>query len=599
MKYIRFYILLFLLLPEFLQAANHTLSIMDFIRLEDKDNFLPAVKRALDACSGEKANTLAFPRGTYHFRISPELKQDEGFSVRNFRNLTIEGNGSTFIFHGYMSIGSIVSSRNIRLQNFSVDWERPLISQGEILATADNGIDIRIDKEAYPYRIVDERIVFTGEGWEKGVYWHNLYDKEKKEILYRTLDMPLGEKLFSDYPVKEVEPGIIRISAPVPFKVEPGTIITLWHGRYIKNGIAIRESSRITLDNIHIYHALSNGILGTRSEDITLNRVNMEANEQKGRVFSLVADAFHFNTCKGLIKVTGCCHSGQGDDFINIHGMNIRITERIDDLTVAIASSGKASSRETLGEGDELWFINKETSQRGEIRKIQSVTPRYTEGHLTGYTVRFTRSLPAEILPGDFMENKTWSPDVQISHCRILKKHRARGILVSTPGRVVIEDNYFRTAGTAVLIEGDTNYWFESGACTDVSIRHNVFEDCFTSGWGEGVITVTPSYQPSGPESKAYHRNISICDNVFRHFDWSIVYARSVENLVFSRNQIEKTDSYPPFHRKVGFYLDGCRKVVFRDNRYDNRFSGKNVLIRRMKSKDILIRDPELTLSTE
>ena len=51
---------------------------------------------------------------------------------------------------------------------------------------------------------------------------------------------------------------------------------------------------------------------------------------------------------------------------------------------------------------------------------------------------------------------------------KVLRRHRARGILVTTPESAVIEKNLFSTAGTAILIEGDTDYWFESGAIRDL-----------------------------------------------------------------------------------------------------------------------------------
>lgn len=122
-----------------------------------------------------------------------------------------------------------------------------------------------------------------------------------------------------------------------------------------------------------------------------------------------------------------------------------------------------------------------------------------------------------------------------MSNCRILKKHRARGILVTTPGKVVIENNYFRTAGAAILIEGDIKQWYESGACENVQIRNNVFEDCFTSGheWGEAVITITPSYRPDSDTALCYHKNIHITNNIFRHYDYALLYARAVKGLYF------------------------------------------------------------------
>ncbi|MFH1268636.1 MAG: hypothetical protein ABIK89_23165 [Planctomycetota bacterium] len=84
-------------------------------------------------------------------------------------------------------------------------------------------------------------------------------------------------------------------------------------------------------------------------------------------------------------------------------------------------------------------------------------------------------------------------------------------ILLTTPEKTVIEKNYFRTAGTAILIEGDTSFWYESGANTDVVVRNNVFEDCLTSGgsgpgirgqWGNAIISITPSHLPQSVDTE-------------------------------------------------------------------------------------------------
>jgi hypothetical protein len=173
------------------------------------------------------------------------------------------------------------------------------------------------------------------------------------------------------------------------------------------------------------------------------------------------------------------------------------------------------------------------------------------------------------------MENKTWTPEVEIQKCRILKQHRARGILVTTPKKVVIEDNYFRTAGTAILIEGDMDHSYESGANRDVTIRNNVFEDCLTSGsitgdrWelGEAIITITPSHRPQDERSVPYHQNIRIENNVIKTFDIPLVHARSVGGLTFKNNEIIRTYTFQPYAwQKSSFLLDGCRDVQISGN---------------------------------
>ena len=112
-------------------------------------------------------------------------------------------------------------------------------------------------------------------------------------------------------------------------------------------------------------------------------------------------------------------------------------------------------------------------------------------------------------------------------------------------------------------MKGILNNGMNRGACENVQIRNNVFEDCFTSGheWGEAVITITPSYRPDSDTALCYHKNIHITNNIFRHYDYALLYARAVKGLYFCHNKVERTYTYKPFYRETMFCLDGCKDV--------------------------------------
>jgi hypothetical protein len=320
----------------------------------------------------------------------------------------------------------------------------------------------------------------------------------------------------------------------------------------------------------------------------------MTVNEKKGRIFSIVADASHFTNCKGLIKIINCKHSGQGDDFINVHGANTPLATINDEYSV---TTGKSAPN--IRAGDEVWFVNKTTSQRGEVRIVKSAERSGEgKGRNSGSKIIFTQPVPKTIQVGDFIENKTWNPSVEIRNCQILKKNRARGILVTTPKKVIIENNYFTTAGTAILIEGDTDFWFESGANNDITIRNNIFENCLTSGcatgkrgeWGEAIITITPSHRPKDENTEPYHKNIRIENNKFKTFDVPLVHARSVGGLTFINNEVILTHAYEPYTwQKSSFLLDGCRNVVISGNRFSKDYSPKLIETEHMKKTDLKV----------
>ena len=109
-----------------------------------------------------------------------------------------------------------------------------------------------------------------------------------------------------------------------------------------------------------------------------------------------------------------------------------------------------------------------------------------------------------------YAENATRNPEIHIHDNHFGSGNRARGILVTSPRKTVIEDNLFESSGAAILIEGDLNYWYESGGVSDVLIRRNVFSHCRTSPWGAAVIALTPSTSVPG-----YHSGVIVTENQF------------------------------------------------------------------------------------
>lgn len=560
-------------------------------------NVIPFVEEALKQCESGEAATIVFPKGRYDFWQNFSATSS-GFSIglpmENLKNVVIEGDNSEFIFHGNMQIANISRCENITLKNFTVDWDFPFIYEGRYLNSTDEYIELEFDREQYRYVIEDEKFYLTGEGWKAlPTGYFNLFDRDTKEILYKTHDGNNDQLITGK--AEEISPGIVRFYGKPNIKPPKGTYTSFMAGRYMTTGINIVDSKDVYLKDMTIYHALSHAVVGSHSENITMDNANVKINEKKGRVTSIIADNSHFVNCKGLIKIINCAHTGAHDDFINVHGTYSKVDSIIGDNIVI-------TSRLNSGTGDEIWFVNPSICQRSDFRVIKSV--ELVDNNRRA-KITFETPLPKEIMAGDYMENKTWTPELEIRNCRILKQHRARGILVTTPKKVIIEDNYFRTAGTAILIEGDMDYWFESGANRDVTIRNNVFDNCLTSGcitgnrweWGEGIITITPSHRPQDDKTEPYHQNIRIENNIFKTFDVPLIHARSVRGLFFRNNEIIKTNAFEPYlWQKSSFLLDGCRDVVITDNKIHNEYVTRTIVAEHMKRSDVKTEEFSLTL---
>ena len=135
--------------------------------------------------------------------------------------------------------------------------------------------------------------------------------------------------------------------------------------------------------------------------------------------------------------------------------------------------------------------------------------------------------------------------EVLIKNC-IFRGNRARGILLGSRGRMVIEDNVFHVPGAAILFEGDASHWFEQSGVRDVVIRGNTFDNCNYGVWGKACIDVKSGIADEFKPTTRYNRNITIEDNLFRVFSpLPLLCMYSVDGLTFRSNRLERTRDYP------------------------------------------------------
>jgi hypothetical protein len=580
------------------------------LKLNTKENAITYVMKALEEAKNYSSTTIVIAKGRYDFLADMpagySMKTYKAITIRNLKNLTIDGQGAEFIMHGRTAPFTIDNCENITLTNFAIDWDRPMATQGEFVKVTDDYVDLKIDKAQYHYEIEKGKVFYIGKGWKTDICKDNeMFEKASGKIIPCTHDNSAGN--FFNGKATEIVPGTIRFSGPFKWERKPevSDIITMYHGIYVVSTFNFDKCKDVKMKNVTIYHGGSMGVIATSTENISIDKVDIIARASKGRLFSNMADGFHLKGCKGLIKIENSEYNGGGDDYINVHNMYCLVNDIINKNTLEVLSLKGTF----FAPGDKVWFVNHKTGQRAAMGKVKSISLGKGSFYTGVLRIEFEENLPEFIGEDDAIESAEWLAEVEIRNNKILKRHRATGIRATTPKRVVIENNYFNTAGTAILIEGDFQFWLESGAVENLVIQNNVFDDCLTSGsqfggkweWGEAVITITPSFRPTSETGLTYHRNIIIKNNQFKFFDFPVLRARSVDNLQFTGNTLTRTYTYKPYAWiKSNFLLEGCRNVNISRNKFSKDFLGRNITTTFMLPSDLkLDSDQGLTVTRD
>ena len=284
------------------------------------------------------------------------------------------------------------------------------------------------------------------------------------------------------------------------------------------------------------------GVIAQSSKDIELVRMDVEPTPGSDRIISISADATHFVNCKGYIRMIDCVFKNQKDDATNVHGWYMAVDKVLspDKLLLRWRNTGQYGIR-FIKPGMTLELVDSQIMEayaRKSVKSVEYLNCEYAE-------VTFTEPLPENVKENDVVAEDDAYPDVLISGCYI-GNNRARGLLIGSRGKVVIEKNTFHTPGTAILFEGDGRYWYEQSGVRDVTIRNNVFDNCMygSATWGSAVIAVGSGIPDR--EHSRYHKNILVENNVFRGFDHRIVNLYCVDGFTFKGNKIEFTDAEYP-----------------------------------------------------
>lgn len=497
-----------------------------------------------------------------------------GIWLKEMKNCILRGNGARLFFEGQMQPFTLDRCENIELRGFTVNWKYPLVAEGTVKKVSGREAEVFINPEKFPHRYNNDNLEFYvgADEWYKMMPYTIAFEPHNYTVRRNTGDViieaitPIGDNLY-------------RFTLDKEYSIRENDLLNLRHNARIHAGIFSEKCRDININDITFYSCGGLGCLAQFCHNVTYKRVNFLTDKSRGRFVSGGRDdGMHLTCNSGRLTVTECSFHALMDDPINVHGCCVTSNEVVNSKTLRCKyRHSQAKGFLYWAEvGDEIVFI-----ERGSMSPIGKATAcRYTLEDGENFLLEFSEDLDEKILSaarcGEVLalDNLTHTAEFICTKNRF-GSGRARGVLVSTPKRVLIKGNYFESSGSAILVAGDANGWFESGECHDVEITDNIFTDrCLTSDYQfcEGIISVCPVV-PEPDLKKPFHKNIRITNNTFDTACTPVLYGYSCENLEFSKNRILKSPA-PKWHKgNAAIKLCYCKEVSVKENQWIGNFA--------------------------
>ena len=576
------------------------------ITAEVADDATPAVLEAIELVNAGKADVITFEKGTYQFYPDKAIEKythtsNHGdylsriaFYIDGVDGLTIDGNGSDFVFHNRIYPFYLTNSKNVDLKNFSINSPERFASEPLVVANdkKNHTFDIKIP-EGEQYEIRNGVLYFVHPDYEYTIGQSILYDPQTESVAYNTeyytpingygkisnsakFDFKYQMDKNDTYQkirgkeyrlgIKDLGNGVLRISKHKKALPPVGMILSC-KGEQGSNRLApavkVENTDNFEAENVIVYHASGMGFLAENCEDVTLDACKVIPS--KGYMVSSTADASHFVGCRGKLTLKDCTFRNQLDDASNIHGAYQPIVDIVDAHTIGVRmghfqQQGFVQARV----GDSIGFVRiLDSFHAYDTRVVKEI--KYINGRYN--LITFNEPLPSNLKEGDLTENLSAYPSVEITGC-YFGGNRARGLLISTNKGTLIENNTFSTEMEAILMPVESGHWYESGNAADVIIKNNVFQDCNFSGLNRGVI----KFKTDDDVSNIAFTNIVIEGNEFNHFDNLIVESKNVDGLVFKNNTITNSNTFPQLYpENPVMTFEHCKNVTLEGNKYKGK----------------------------
>ena len=507
------------------------------------------IVEAVREVSAAGGGTVKLAKGTYHlysasaeklrFHVSnhdqPEVRPIF-LPLVGVRNVTIASEGARLVMHGMGTALLLQKTEDVTVRGVTIEWAKPYFAHGTVV-----GFDGSKTLLRFPARdevfVRDGGLFLRGEDWETKLVTGMLFDGRTHEIVERTADIACrGSAGACGNGMFWIERDLAKLGAKV------GDVFVMRNTWRPHPVVSLDRAKDTVFENFTYRGGFGMGLVAQLSENVRLSGGGSYPAERTD-YSSCILDATHFSNCRGQVVVENCLFEGMMDDALNVHSTCLGVVGRpAQDKIRCRYMHPQAIGFGVFAPGDAIRFIRGKTLENGWIGRVKAVET-HDEREIS---ITLETPIADGYGVGDAVENADFQCAVTFRH-NVVRNNRARGVLFTTPKKIVCEDNFFdHVSGSAILLAGDAQGWYESGACEDLTIRRNRFRDCLTSvfQYCDALISIHPEVKEPANQRRRYHRNIRIEDNEIETFDVPLLYALSAENVTWRNNVVIRNANY-------------------------------------------------------
>ncbi|GBG10489.1 alpha-galactosidase [Paenibacillus agaridevorans] len=478
-----------------------------------------------------------------------------GIHLQGMKNVTLDGKGSLFVFHGKQTMIVVDGCEEVSIRNLRLDYERPTVTEMTVERIGDHFLDIVVHRDSR-YEVENGSLIWQGEGWRFRDGPMQEYDP-LTNTTWRIDNFVIAAKR-----VEEREPGRLRLyfaEGHLP-STAVGRVFQSRDGIRDQVGALVIRSRKVEWSDVGVHFMHGLGLVCQFSEDVFFERLEIAPRQETGRTVAAFADCIHVSGCRGLIRVANSRFVGAHDDVINVHGTYLRVVgQPSPDEVLLRFMHPQTYGFPAFSAGDGIEFVRSESLASyadAVVAEAELVDPRIMR-------IKLDRSVPEQLRIGDVIENVSWTPEVEIVGNR-MARIPTRGVLLTTRRQSLIEGNLFeRITMCAVHVACDAGSWYESGIVKDLTVRGNTFIECGHAD--AAVISVSPE-NTTTEEGRYVHSRIAIEDNRFDMRDAPLLDASGTEHLIFANNLI--TGAGKCRESGTAIRLVACDNVSIMNNRY-------------------------------